>query len=163
MLRQIEKVFGILVRISAFVGVLSLLAMMALTVVTVIFRAIGIAFPGTYVLSELLLIPSVSFALTYAAWSGAHTRVALFTQNLPKKWAGYTHGATLVVGAVFWGFVAYAGYEEVLRRSAQGEVSPILHIPVAPFRWLMFGAIVLMIAVTLLRAVQEIAGKETSK
>ena len=163
MFSTIEKVLGTLVRISAFVGVLSLLAMMVLTVVTVVFRGIGIAFPGTYVLSELLLIPTVSFALAYAAWTGAHTRVELLTKNFPPKFAGLSTGLMLLAGSVFWGFVAYATYEEVLRRSAQGEVSPILDIPVAPFRWLMLGAIILLLAVTLLRAAQEITVREPSK
>ncbi|WP_417668295.1 TRAP transporter small permease [Roseibium sp.] len=163
MLKMFEKILGVLVRASAFVGVISLVAMMGLTVVTVVFRAVGIAFPGTYVLSELLLIPTVSFALAYAAWTRAHTRVELLTQTFQKRLSGMSHGLTMLLGAGFWGFVAYATYEEVIRRSAQGELSPILDIPVAPFRWLMFGAISLLIAVTLLRAVQEIIGQEPSK
>ena len=45
--------------LSAFIGVAAILALMALTVVTVIFLAIGIAFPGTYSIGALLLIPAV--------------------------------------------------------------------------------------------------------
>jgi hypothetical protein len=43
----VERILGILVRAAALVGVLSIVALMGLTVVTVSFRFIGIAFPGT--------------------------------------------------------------------------------------------------------------------
>jgi hypothetical protein len=62
-MRLVEHLLGGIVRGAAALGVLSLLALMALTVVTVTFRAVGVAFPGTYVLAELLLIPTVSCAL----------------------------------------------------------------------------------------------------
>jgi hypothetical protein len=61
---------------------------------------------------------------------------------------------------VFWGVVAYAAVEEALRRGRQGETTPLLDIPVAPFRWLMVSALCLMIGVCLLRAVQTMTGRE---
>ncbi len=163
MLNGIDRGVGALVRVAAFIGVLSLVALMALTVVTVGFRAVRIAFPGTYVLAELLLIPAVCCALAYAAWTGAHTRVELLTQTFPKRVAQIVHGIVLLLSLGFWGIVAYAALEEVLRRSAQGETSPILDIPVAPFRWIMFAGIVLVIAVILLRAVQSLLGKDVTE
>ncbi|WP_172300036.1 TRAP transporter small permease [Pseudoruegeria sp. HB172150] len=162
-MRGIEAVLRVLVRLAAAVGVLSLLALMGLTVVTVTFRAIGIAFPGTYVLAELLLIPTVSCALVYAAWDSAHTRVDLLTSRLSTRTAGWSNGLMLLLGTIFWVFVVYAATEEALRRGRQGEVTPLLDIPVAPFRWLMVAALCLMIAVCLLRAVQLASGRESSK
>lgn len=159
----IEAVLKRLVGLAAALGVASLVALMALTVVTVTFRAIGIAFPGTYVLAELLLIPTVCFALAYAAWDNAHTRVELLTNTFRKRASGWSQGLMLMAGTVFWGFVAYAAIEEALRRGRQGEVTPLLDIPVAPFRWLMVAALLLMIAVCLLRAVQSMAGRETDE
>lgn len=157
---RLETLLGALVRVAAGIGVASLLALMALTVVTVAFRAIGIAFPGTYVLAELLLIPAVSFALAYAAWDRAHTRVEILTQVFPWRLAGVFHGLMLLLGTVFWGFVAWAAIREAIRRGRQGEMTPLLDIPVAPFRWLMVAALCLMIAVCVLRAAQSIAGRE---
>jgi TRAP-type C4-dicarboxylate transport system permease small subunit len=126
----------------------------------VTFRFVGIAFPGTYVLAELLIIPAVTLSLAYAAWEGAHTRVELLTQTLPRRAAGWLKGAMLTLGSLFWGFVAWAGYEEALRHGAQGERTPLLDIPVAPFRWLMVAAIVLMIAAVLFRAAQAASGED---
>lgn len=157
----IERILGGVVRVAAALGVLSLLALMALTVFTVVFRAIGIAFPGTYVLAELLLIPTVSCALAFAAWDGAHTKVELLVQTMRPRLSGLSQGAMLLAGTVFWFFVTYAAVEEALRRGRQGEVTPLLDIPVAPFRWLMVAALCLLIAVCLLRAAQFLAGRET--
>lgn len=159
-MRQVETGLRFLVRLAAGIGVASLVALMALTVVTVTFRAIGIAFPGTYVLAELLLIPAVSFALAYAAWDDAHTRVDLLLNQLGKTVRSRATGATLLLGTVFWGFVAWAAIEEALRRGRQGETTPLLDIPVAPFRWLMVAALCLMIAVCVLRGAQALFGRE---
>ncbi len=159
-MQSVEKLLGWIIRAAAALGVLSLVALMGLTVVTVVFRAIGIAFPGTYVLAELLLIPTVSCALAFAAWDGAHTKVELLVQTFSPRVSGISQGAMLLLGTVFWGFVLYAGVEEALRRGKQGETTALLDIPVAPFRWLMVSALVLMIAVCLLRAAQYLAGRE---
>ena len=157
-MHRLDSLLGGIVRITSLIGVLSLAAMMALTVFTVIFRAIGVAFPGTYVLTELLLIPCVSFALAYTAWSGSHTKVDLLTQFFPKRLSDLSNGLMLILGTVFWGFVAFAGYEEAIRRGKQGETTPLLDIPVAPFRWLMVAALSLLIVICVVRAVQMIVG-----
>lgn len=162
-MQAVEKLLNLVVRVAAALGVTSLLALMALTVITVVFRAIGVAFPGTYVLSELLLIPAVSCALAFAAWHDAHTRVELLVQRFRPRVAGISQGITLLGGTVFWGFVLFASIEEALRRGRQGEITPLLDIPVAPFRWLMVAALCLMIAVCLLRALQFITNREHLK
>ncbi|WP_168223010.1 TRAP transporter small permease [Oceanicola sp. D3] len=155
-----ERILGRIVAIAALIGVAALVALMGLTVVTVTFRAIGIAFPGTYVLAELLLIPAVAFSLTYAAWCGAHTRVELLTDRLPRRVSGPLNGLMLAAGCAFWGFVLFAALEEAIRRGAQGEVTPLLDIPVAPFRWLMVAALGLLIVTILFRALQAALGQE---
>lgn len=159
----LENILRMIVRVAAVIGVVSLLALMVLTVVTVVFRAIGIAFPGTYVLSELLLIPTVTFALAYAAWEGAHTKVEILTQLFKKRTASISNGLMLLAGTGFWGFVAFAAIEEAIRRGRQGEITPLLDIPVAPFRWIMVCAICLMIAICVLRALQLLLNKEVRK
>lgn len=152
----IDIVLGRVVRFAAFLGVLSIVALMCLTVVTVSFRAIGIAFPGTYVLAELLIIPAVTLSLAYAAWEGAHTRVTLLTQHLPALFTRRLDAGMLIGGSMFWVFVAWAGIEEALRRGAQGERTMLLNIPVAPFRWLMVAALILLVVVLFYRALRPV-------
>lgn len=153
------RILGAVVGAAATLGVLSIVALVCLTVTTVTFRFLGIAFPGTYVLAELLIIPAVTLSLAYAGWEGAHTRVEILTKLLPRRIARPLDAAMLALGSAFWGMVAYAGVEEALRRGPQGERTALLDIPVAPFRWLMVGAIVLLIVVLLYRAAGTLRGR----
>lgn len=146
---------------AAFVGVAAILALMALTVVTVVFRAMSIAFPGTYSLSELLLIPAVSCALAYAAMQGEHTRVTLFVDRIRSRRLRLgLEGTMTFLGSLFWVAIAWATIKEAMRRMAQNELSPLINVPVAPFRWAMAAAIVLLCVVLLFQAVKLWRGDE---
>jgi len=146
---------------AAFIGVAAIVALMLLTVVTVVFRAIGIAFPGTYSLAELLLIPAVSCSLAYAAMQGEHTRVTLFVDGIRspriRRWL---HGTMTLLGSLFWVAIAWATIREAIRKGAQGELSPIINVPVAPFRWAMAAAIILLCLVLVFQAVKLFRGRE---
>ncbi|MHA6300008.1 TRAP transporter small permease [Devosia sp. CAU 1758] len=145
--------------LAAFIGVAAILALMLLTVVTVVFRAIGIAFPGTYSLSELLLIPAVSFALAYAAMQGEHTRVTLFVDRIKSDRLRLgLHGVMTFLGSLFWVAIGWATIREAIRRGAQNELSPIINVPVAPFRWAMATAIILLCVVLIYQAIQLLRG-----
>ena len=141
------------------IGVLAILSLMLLTVITVIFRAVGIAFPGTYVIAELLLIPAVSFSLAYAGYAGAHTRVELLIERLAPRGKRLAEAAVTALGTVFWGFVAWAGIREALRRTAQNETTPIINVPVPPLRWLFVAALCLFCAILVVQVVRVIRGQ----
>ena len=146
--------------LSAFIGVAAILALMALTVVTVSFRAIGIAFPGTYSIGALLLIPAVSFSLAYAAMENEHTRVTLFVDLIRNARLRHgLHGLMILLGSVFWIAIAWATIREAIKRGAQNELSPIINVPVAPFRWAMAVAITLLCTVLLFQAQKLLRGR----
>ena len=105
----------------------------------------------------------MAFSLTYAAWRGAHTRAELLTDRLPRRVSGPLTGLMMALGCGFWGFVLFATYEEAVKRGAQGERTPLLDIPVAPFRWLMVAALGLLIVVILFRALQAALGEEPAE
>jgi TRAP-type C4-dicarboxylate transport system permease small subunit len=155
MMHTIENLLRRACAAAAFVGVAAILALMALTVVTVVFRAINIAFPGTYSISELLLIPAVSCSLAYAAMQGEHTRVTLFVERIQSvRLRRALEGTMMFLGALFWVAIAWATIKEAIRRGAQNELSPIINVPVGPFRWVMAAAIILFCVVLLLQAVK---------
>jgi len=160
-LKTIETILKRLARLAAFLAVATIVGLMLLTVVTVVFRAVGIAFPGTYSLSELLLIPAISFSLAYAAWEGEHTRVTLLVERFKsRRVRDWLHGAMTGLGLLFWAGIAWAAIRETLRRQAQNELSPILNVPVAPFRWLMVSAFVLLCAILAFQAVRLFLGRD---
>lgn len=144
---------------AGIIGVVAILSLMALTVVTVVFRALHIAFPGTYSLSELLLIPAVSLSLAYAAMQNEHTRAVLFVDRISNARLRHAiHGVMLIVGSLFWVAVAWATIREAIRRGAQNELSPIINVPVAPFRWTMGAALVLLVLVLLWQGFKLLRG-----
>ena len=146
--------------IAAFLGVTAVVSLMLITVVTVIFRASGIAFPGTYSLSELLLIPAVACALAYAGMQGEHTRVNLFVGRIKSvRLQRAIHGAMTLLGSLFWIAIAWASVREAIRRAPQHEVSPIINVPVSPFRWAMAAGIVLFVIVLLFQALKLFRGE----
>lgn len=150
--------------LAAFVGVAAILALMMLTVVTVVFRAIGIAFPGTYSLAELLLIPAVSFSLAYAAMQNEHTRVTLFVDRIKNdRIRRGLDGIMTLLGTLFWVAIGWATIKEAIRRGAQGELSPIINVPVAPFRWAMATAIILLCIVLVFQGVKLLSGREVEE
>jgi TRAP-type C4-dicarboxylate transport system permease small subunit len=147
-------------RFAGLVGVAAILALMLLTVVTVIFRAIGIAFPGTYVLAELLLIPAVSISIAYAAMANEHTRVDLFVGTIKNlRLRRVLHGVMLALGSLFWMAITWATIREAIRRGAQGETSPIINVPVSPFRWTMAAALVLLCVILVWQSVKLLRGQ----
>lgn len=162
-MRHGQRLLELLSRISGLIAVGGILALMVLTVVTVVFRAIGIAFPGTYALAELLLIPAISFALAYATMQNEHMRVTLFVDVLHhRRFRLSLKGIMLGLGALFWMAVALATIREAIRRGAQGELSPIINIPVAPFRWMMATAMVLICVTLLFKVIQLFLGHDDS-
>src|SRR5690554_1515969 len=147
-------------RIAGFAGVAAILALMMLTVATVIFRAMHIAFPGTYVLAELLLIPAVTISIAYATLSNEHTRAELFVDTIKNVRVRHAiHGAMLALGSIFWIAITWATIREAIRRGSQGEMSPIIHVPVSPFRWAMAGALTLLCIILIWQSVQLLRGE----
>lgn len=161
-MKYIEIPLRWLVILGAFIGVSCIIALMFLTVVTVLFRAIGIAFPGTYALAEILLVPAITFSLAYAAYEGAHTRVELFVQVLPKRIASLLEALMLATGTVFWVVVGYAAYLAALRSAMLKEVAPIIGVSITPFRWLMLAAIALLILVLSVQVLRAAMDRDTN-
>lgn len=153
-MRLTEKILRLLVDLGALIGVASIVALMLLTVVTVTFRFMGVAFPGTYSLAEILLIPAITFSLAYAAWEGAHTKVTLLTTHFPERVGNVIEAAMLAAGTVFWVVVARAGVLEALKSGRNQELAPIIDVPVTPFRWLLVMAIGLLCLVLVYQALK---------
>jgi len=145
--------------VAGVIGIAAILGLMGLTVVTVVLRAMRIAFPGTYSLSELLLIPAVSISIAYAAMYNEHTRAVIFVERISNaRLRHFIHGLMLIVGSLFWVVVAWATIKEAIRRMAQNELSPIINVPVAPFRWAMAAAVILCVIVLLWQGFKLLRG-----
>lgn len=160
-MRQIEMALRAVTMTGGVIGAASILFLMLLTVITVVFRFIGIAFPGTYQIAELLLIPAVSFSLLYAGYASAHTRVELIIHWFPPRLRSIVDALVEALGVVFWGLVTYAVSREAWRHFMENEVSPIIGVPVTPFRLLMVTALALFCIMLAFQVVRAAQGKVT--
>ncbi|WP_010140696.1 TRAP transporter small permease [Oceanicola sp. S124] len=152
---------GWLVKAGGVIGVACIIALTLLTVATVAARALNIAFPGSYALSEILLIPAISFSLCYAAWSGAHTRVEFVTSLLPPRVSQVLEGVIDLIALVFWVAICRAVWLEAIKMTARNETAAIINVPAWPFRWMMVAALVLTCIVLVMRACLSFAGRPT--
>lgn len=163
--QTMQTIDNILRRICDAVGVLGVLAifsLMMLTVVTVIFRALHIAFPGTYSIAELLLVPAVSISVAYAALHNEHTRATLFVERIKNTRLRLgLHGFMLILGSLFWMAVVWATAREAIKRAAQNELSPIINVPVPPFRWSMAAALTLLCVLLVWQGIKLLRGIPT--
>lgn len=158
-MQVIDRILRRICDAAGILGVLAIISLMLLTVVTVVFRAMHIAFPGTYSIAELLLIPAVSISLAYAAMHNDHTRAVLFVDRIRNdRLRRGIHGTMLILGTLFWVSVAWATIREAIRRGTQNELSPIINIPVAPFRWSMAAAVVLLCIVLIWQGYKLLRG-----
>lgn len=159
MLARANTLIGWLVKAGGVIGVACIFALTLLTVATVAARAMNIAFPGTYALSEILLIPAISFSLCYAAWTGAHTRVEFVTGFLPERLSQVLDGLIDLVALVFWVAICRAVWLQAIKMTARNETAAIIDVPAWPFRWLMVAALVLTCIVLVMRALLSFAGR----
>ena len=91
-----------------------------------------------------------------------HTRAVLFVDLIKNdRLRRGIHGTMLLLGSLFWVIVAWATIREAIRRGAQNELSPIINIPVAPFRWSMAAAVVLLCVVLVWQGYKLLRGIPT--
>ncbi len=111
-----------------------LLAVVAVMVANVAYRAIGGIIPGTFDLVELLIIPAIGFALVTVEFQKRHTIVDMVTIHLPAAVRSALEIIVSVVGFFYWAALCWAGWKMLLRKMATGETTQLLQISVTPFR-----------------------------
>lgn len=133
-----EKTSRFVVRAVATISLLALCCMALLITVDVIGRKLGNPVPGAFELTELALILTVCFSLSYTAAQGAHVSVELLVSRLGR--AGRLVVSILMgpfalagLAMVIWGGMSLAlnDWQVGLLRSAQ------LGIPLAPFKFIV--------------------------
>ena len=125
------------------VGAASLVGVMVLIVASVIFRRAGHVVPGTYELTELMIVVTVAFALGYAALKKSHIVIKIVVARLPQRTQAILEAVMSFISLATWAAVAWAGFIIVSKRWLS-ENSETLSVPFLPFRLIfLFGLILL--------------------
>jgi len=138
-----------------------LIAVVALTVVSVITRRFGWAFPGSYELTELLMLVTIGFALGYAALTKAHIAVDLIFSRFPHRIQMIIESLTSIMGIAIVAGLVWAG-ARLLQERWFVERTDSLGIPFAPLRIIWLFALLLFCLLLLIDLV-EVWGRKGRK
>jgi TRAP-type C4-dicarboxylate transport system permease small subunit len=131
------------------VGAIALVVTMVLVVIMVILRFSGRALPGTFDLTQLMVVIPAAFALSYAALQKRHVVINIFVSRFPQRVRAVVEVFTCLVSLATWGIMGWATYQFALKMGLR-EITEVLRIPYLPFRLLLAVALVLLSVVYLL-------------
>ncbi len=149
---MVEKIDKVITKICAYVGSVSYVATIAITILnladvfmTKFFKA---NIQGAYELTEQLLMILVFASLAYGEMNGAHIHTTLFIAKLPRILKFIIFGAMYVLAtgaAIFWSYGLRIQIAESIRKNT---ITSVLKIPLYPFFIIAF-VCVLLLAVAL--------------
>jgi len=142
-------------------GAVFLVGMMVLIVASVIYRRAGHIIPGTYELSELMIVVAVAFALGYAALKKSHIVVKFVVARFPQRTQAILEAVMSFISLATWAAIAWAGFLLLSKRWLREE-SVMLSVPYLPFRFVfLFGLILfcLVYLIDLFRALSQAVRK----
>jgi TRAP-type C4-dicarboxylate transport system permease small subunit len=130
-------------------GAASLVGMMVLITASVIYRRAGHVIPGTYELSELMIVVTTAFALGYAALSKRHIVIKVVVERFPQRAQAILEAIMSFISLATWATVAWTGALILFKRWLN-EASETLAVPYLPFRLIFLVGLVLLCSVYLI-------------
>ena len=150
---RLLQAFGLLAAVSIFI-------MLVLVVANVIGRYVFNApITGAFEITESLLVVIIMLGLALTQYYDGHIRVTILTRRMPARWARLAKIATLLLGAVFFLWCAYASWKFALESySFKEQEWGTITFPLYPFKFVVFLGVVLLAVQFLLDTINEIAG-----
>jgi len=152
-LERIIRKIGI---VGTVCGVVVLSAIALIISITVVGRAMHVAFAGTFDLVETLVVVTVSFALVYGQLEDHHIRADLAIDRLRGRVKAAIECFLGVLAFVYWAALLWAGWIIMLEKWGAGEATDILGVPVVPFRGIWVFALGVMLVLLLLKEIRNI-------
>jgi len=128
---------------SVAIGAAFLVGMMVLVVANIIYRLFGHVIPGSFELSELMIVVAVASALGYAAVHKSHIVVKIVVSRFSQRWQAIIEVLMSLISLATWAVIAWASFN-VLSQRWLTEVTDLLDIPYLPFRMIFVVGLVLL-------------------
>jgi len=150
-------------RLLCVVGGLGLLVMMTIAVVNIAGREFfGFAVMATIEVVELSCVILASLALAYTHARRGNIIINILVDRLPERTRAIFDSVTLSLSALIVIALCWTGALYALGSASEGEVTPIIIAPMAPFRFVwVAGCAFLFVAV--LAHVIEVARKAAKR
>jgi TRAP-type C4-dicarboxylate transport system permease small subunit len=149
-----------LVRAFTFFGAFCLVGLMCLIVANVIVRPFGQVIMGTYELSELIIVITVSFALVFTALKKGHIAVDAITSRLPNRAQQILRCFSSFFFLSIIVLIAYTNFNFTRKVLLGGEETDLLKVPFLPFRLLWVLGLIFFCLVLFINLYKTLSQKE---
>ena len=136
-------------------GAVFLVGMMVLITASVIYRRAGHVIPGTYELSELMIVVTAAFALGYAALKKTHIVIKVVVARFPQRAQAILEAVMSFISLAAWAAVAWTGIL-ILSKRWLNEESEMLSVPYLPFRLIFLLGLVLVCSIYLIDLIRAL-------
>ncbi|WP_323772347.1 TRAP transporter small permease [Antarctobacter sp.] len=161
MLNSLRTVADGLIRLSAAIGTLALLAEVGVILVDVIGRAFGHPLFGSQDLITMIMVMLVFGGMALCDRSGGHIAVDLFQKSFPPLLNRVIDVLSALLGAVIFAFIAWAIWESAKLSVMLNLSTNLLRLPKVWFQWGLCGFAVLTALGLMLRALElTISGRD---
>jgi len=117
-----------------YIGMMSILAMMSVTVIDVFLRWFGYAILGCMEITELLLGIMAFYSFSWCYCEDKHLKIEVVTEKFSDKTRCITNLLGSLVGLIFFGSIAWGAYGFAIDSYMRKEVTPLLNIPLFPIK-----------------------------
>lgn len=148
------KIIRIVNRVLGYVASGFLIILMMLTVVDVFLRFFfNSPLTGTTEMSQLMMVIIVFPALGWAAIDRAHIKVDLLVRLIPDKPKAVLNTVTFVIALGIYAIITWQSFKEAAVVNRQ---TSLIHLPFAPFYWLMSVSLAVFCLAILALIIEEI-------
>lgn len=148
------KIIRIVNRVLGYVASGFLIILMMLTVVDVFLRFFfNSPLTGTTEMSQLMMVIIVFPALGWAAIDRAHIKVDLLVRLIPDEPKAVLNTVTFVIALGIYAIITWQSFKEAAVVNRQ---TSLIHLPFAPFYWLMSVSLAVFCLAILALIIEEI-------
>ena len=135
-MKQITKIVNIIAKISLWISIIMMVAIVILIVTDIILRYVfRNPITGGYEIVELLLLMAISFSLAAGQIKRQHVHMTILVNALPLKLRMLCQGVFFLLTTVTVGLLTYGGWLQAVSIQKSGFYTQIVKIPYYPFEY----------------------------
>jgi TRAP-type transport system small permease protein len=162
-IRKLEKLVRLVSNLGVLVSMALLLGVMFFTTADVTGRFFGRPIPGSYQISELILVWIICLAWPFTTGAKGHVRVEILLSKLSPPMRERIEFFALLLTLCIFGLILWQGIEMVMMSLRLNDMVSIIDSPLYPFQIVVPLGAFLVCTVLLTQIVQLISGRKRQK
>ncbi|MEW6667048.1 MAG: TRAP transporter small permease [Thermodesulfobacteriota bacterium] len=160
LIRNVERLFVMMSNTGVMLSMALLLGVMFFTTADVTGRVLGHPIPGSYQISELVLVWIVCLAWPFAAGTRVHVRMEILLLKLPPRIKETLEHLTSLLTLCVFGLIFWQGIEMIQMTIRLNELVSIIDVPLYPFLIIVPLGALLVCPVLLIQLAKSVAGRQ---